>query len=163
MSESNQAPGGTGWIVGVMVFIVGLIILLLVFVTVDAGRTEPTAQPIVARAGSAVVPTPTPLAQASDADATAAPVVLLPGRRVAAISPDGLGTRIYNSSALDALILDVYQDGAAFEVLEPGSDVAEYPVKNGAGVWYRVRASDGLVGWVIVDRLVPLESSQDNR
>ena len=158
MSESSSSSGGYGWVVGVMVFIVAMIVLMLVFVAFGANRTAPEPAVVSAASGGAVMPTPTNIATPPDTPTQIdQPVVLLPGRRVAAISPDGKGTRVYGDSRTDALVLDVYQDGAAFEIMAPGADVADYPVKSDGRTWYRVRASDGLVGWVSVDRLVPLE------
>lgn len=159
MSDSNSSSGGSGWIVGVMVFIAALMLLLLAFVAFGNTRGRSTSTDIAPIAGAVAMPTPTKVV-ASPAVPTAVDVqefLLQPGRRVAAISPDGSGTRIYGDSRLNALVLDVYQDGAAFEIMEPGTDVTAYPVENDGRTWYRVRASDGLVGWVIVDRLVPLE------
>ena len=48
-------------------------------------------------------------------------------------------------------IMDTYGIGAEFEVLEPTDGTESYPVLVNGVAWIRVRAEDGLVGWVGVD------------
>lgn len=42
-----------------------------------------------------------------------------------------------------------YPAGSRFIVVEPHSDYAAYPVTVEGQRWYRVRAADGLVGWMV--------------
>jgi hypothetical protein len=42
----------------------------------------------------------------------------------------------------------VYDAGTVLTVVEAGGDYAAYPVEVDGARWYRVRAPDGLVGWV---------------
>lgn len=77
-------------------------------------------------------PSPTPTAQL----AAGAPV-----KAVAAL-------RIYADADPAAPVRAEYAVGTAFVVLEPGGDYGAYPVEVGGVPWYRVRAEDGLVGWV---------------
>ena len=79
------------------------------------------------------------------------------GVKVTSISPNGRGTRLYSDADPGALVMDLYKDGAAFFILEPSDDYAGYPVVNGDANWYRVRTSDGLVGWVVAEQVVPIE------
>jgi SH3-like domain-containing protein len=47
------------------------------------------------------------------------------------------------------LVLDTYGPGTLLGVLEPTGDHPGYPVLNEGQTWVRVRAVDGLVGWVM--------------
>jgi hypothetical protein len=42
----------------------------------------------------------------------------------------------------------VYDAGTVLTVIEAGGDYAAYPVEVDGARWYRVRAPDGLVGWM---------------
>jgi len=50
-----------------------------------------------------------------------------------------------------ALVMEAYPAGSSFEVLEPAGEVASYPVVADGRKWVRVRAGDGLVGWLPLD------------
>ena len=54
-------------------------------------------------------------------------------------------------SSASSSIMEAYRVGAEFEVLEPANAAAPYPVMAEGVGWIRVRAEDGLVGWVVVD------------
>lgn len=64
--------------------------------------------------------------------------------------------RIYASPDPNSLTLAEYTAGDLFTVIEPPGDVSAYPVELNGVRWYRVRASDGLVGWVIADGIEPV-------
>ena len=166
MSETTQArnteSSAGGWILA------GIALALLVFLLLvgsfspgerNAGaQTQTSSTGMTAQTGVVKMPTATPTAAAIGArGGENGEIVLLPGRKVASISPDGRGTRVYAVPSRSGLVMDLYRDGAAFVVLDPASQSAGYPIEAEGFTWYRVRASDGLVGWVIVDRLVPLE------
>lgn len=88
-------------------------------------------------------------APASPPTATPLPV-LTPGMALVA-GEGGLALRALPDPA--SPIREVYDAGAAFIVLEPSGDYDTYPVEGGGLPWYRVRASDGLVGWAEVAAL----------
>lgn len=66
--------------------------------------------------------------------------------------------RIYAAAEPNAPTLDEYAAGDRFVILGPPDDVPIYPVELAGVRWYRVRASDGLVGWVIADGIEPVGS-----
>ncbi len=75
--------------------------------------------------------------------------VLFVGQRVTVTLPDGVTLRA--DAADDALILQRYAVGEALEVVEPSGDYEDYPITIGGQEWVRVRAGDGLVGWLPID------------
>ena len=60
---------------------------------------------------------------------------------------------VYADATLDATVLDSYRAGVEFQVLPPGGDYSSYPVEVDGHGWARIRAADGLVGWVMTDQL----------
>ncbi len=158
-SHENRGMSTAGWMVGALVLIGVCVILLIGFL--DFGRTGVADAPAAAmtpQSGSVEMPTATPTAAVIAATGgTDGEIVFLPGRKVASVSIDGAGTRVYAAPGSDKLLMDLYVDGATFTIIEPSGASSDYPVELDGQAWYRVRASDGLVGWVIVDRLVPLE------
>jgi hypothetical protein len=65
----------------------------------------------------------------------------------------GSRVEIYADAAPNALLLDSVGAGIALEVLDPSGDFESYPVEAGGYGWVRVRAADGLVGWVRTDQV----------
>lgn len=59
--------------------------------------------------------------------------------------------RIYAAPEPVAPTLAEYAAGDLLTVVEPPGDIATYPVELNGVLWYRVRAADGLVGWVMAD------------
>ena len=105
---------------------------------------EPTPEPTpIPEPTQTPVPTtlPTPIAQE----------VLAPDTQVAA----GSTLRLYADADADAPPLAQYDAGTEFVVVEPGDDFTAYPVEQNGVRWYRVRADDGLVGWVMADAISP--------
>lgn len=64
--------------------------------------------------------------------------------------------RIYAAAQPNVPTLDEYAAGDRFTILGPPDDVPIYPVELAGVRWYRVRADDGLVGWVIADGIEPI-------
>lgn len=68
--------------------------------------------------------------------------------------------RIYAAAEPNVPTLDEYAAGDRFTILGPPDDVTIYPVELAGVRWYRVRAVDGLAGWVIADGIEPIASEQ---
>ncbi len=67
--------------------------------------------------------------------------------------------RLYAAAAPETPTLAEYAAGDRFVVLGPPGDITVYPVELNGVRWYRVRADDGLVGWVIADGIEPVVES----
>jgi len=76
--------------------------------------------------------------------------VLEPGTEVQALGM----LRLYAAPEPTAATLDEYVAGATFTIIASPDDLGPYPVELNGVRWYRVRAADGLVGWVIADGIV---------
>ena len=76
--------------------------------------------------------------------------VLDPGTEVQALGM----LRLYAAPEPTAATLDEYVAGATFTIIASPDDLGPYPVELNGVRWYRVRAADGLVGWVIADGIV---------
>ncbi len=61
---------------------------------------------------------------------------------------------LHMEAGADSPVMEVYALGALFVVLEPASEAPAYPVLVQGRKWVRVRAGDGLVGWVPLDAAV---------
>jgi hypothetical protein len=68
--------------------------------------------------------------------------------------------RIYAAAAPETPTLAEYAAGDRFVVLGPPGDITVYPVELNGVRWYRVRAGDGLVGWVIADGIEPVADEE---
>lgn len=86
-------------------------------------------------------PTPAPPAEQS---------VFVPGDLLIA---DATSVAIHADAASESLVLNSFGLGFVVEVIEPSGDYAEYPVLVDGYGWVRVRAADGLVGWVRTDQV----------
>lgn len=138
--------------------LIGRINLSLAFVLVVAacgrGAEEPTPTSIITpAAGGMVVPTATP-----DSGATAtveavvdtlAPTVPVPDDLVIAIER----VRLLADADQKSLVLNEYGEGEEFTVLAPSGDYDAYPVDLNGTSWVRLRAADGLIGWLPLSAL----------
>jgi hypothetical protein len=60
---------------------------------------------------------------------------------------------VHADASLSAVVMDSYATGVALEVLPPSGSYTAYPVEVDGHGWVRVRATDGLVGWVMTDQV----------
>ena len=106
----------------------------------------PTATPI---------PTITPLptltpTNTPEPTATATPVpVIMPGGQVVVKGTEGQQLRLRSGPALNHDTLRIVEEGAVLQVLE-GPQAAD------GFQWWQVKTSDGVIGWVAGDWLVPV-------
>ncbi|MBW7885377.1 MAG: hypothetical protein H3C34_22645 [Caldilineaceae bacterium] len=110
-------------------------------ITPESGAIPLTAEEVQSMAGA------TPDAVEAAAAATALPPSIVAGAPVSAMGM----VRFYADADPEAATLAEYPQGATFVVVEPGGDYTGYPVEINGVRWYRVKAEDGLVGWVMAD------------
>jgi hypothetical protein len=107
-----------------------------------AGSTADAAN----AAGGETSPAPTPATtSAATPEAATPPPVLDPGAQITARDT----TDVYADADPTAPRFGEYPAGTVLTVVEAGGDFGGYPVAVDGRRWYRVRAPDGLVGWVI--------------
>ncbi len=82
--------------------------------------------------------------------------VLEPGTEVQALGM----LRLYAAPEPTAATLDEYSAGATFTIIASPDDLGPYPVELNGVHWYRVRAADGLVGWVMADGIVEASAAE---
>ena len=103
---------------------------------------------VTALAGPAQAPSDAMAQKAGTAQPTAEEISLL----MAGTDVRARGMlRIYAAPEPAAATLAEYVAGDLLTVVEPPGDIASYPVELNGVLWYRVRAADGLVGWVMAD------------
>jgi hypothetical protein len=101
-----------------------------------------------------VLPQPTPVQPAvSGAVLPPAAPLLRVGQGVVAVGGDLF--RLYADADPKAPVLNVYSAGDRFIVIEPSDVITAYPLVKDGRTWYRVQAADRLVGWLLVDAVVP--------
>lgn len=94
----------------------------------------------------------TPLPADEDAEAPPTPAAYVFARGDIYTSSAQLA--IFATAASSSTVLDVYEPGATFTVLEPNGDFREYPVMSGGASWVRVRAQDGMAGWTKAEAFI---------
>jgi hypothetical protein len=110
------------------------------------------------KAGGMILPTALPAQPAdpgtiNDSSRAAA---LQVGQLVAVVSP--LGLKLYSDATAASEVRGLYPPGATLTVLEPSGAYTIYPVRSDNHDWYRFQAADGLVGWAMIEAIVPTES-----
>jgi len=120
-----------------------------VVVEVGGAALSLSGQGSAGAASPAGLPAPAATPDALAASNQAEIVVFAPG---AAVVARGV-VRVYPEADPRAQAMGEYGAAALFTVIEPGGDYAGYPVEISEVRWYRVRAADGLVGWVMADGL----------
>lgn len=105
------------------------------------------------KAGGMILPTAQPALPADGLlSQTQTIAILQPGQLVIAVNPEGL--TLQADASTSAASMEHYRPGTAFTVLEPNGDYATYPVQQDSHTWYRFQASDGLVGWAMIEAIV---------
>jgi hypothetical protein len=88
----------------------------------------------------------TAAAPAATQEAPAEPVVTL---SVGETFTTALPVRVYAMPGEESPAIALYNQGTAFIVIEPDLEHLDYPVLVEGQAWLRVRAEDGLAGWVL--------------
>ena len=114
--------------------------------TDDAAEVEATAT-------NEVTVTPTPHPTATPEPTATSPVEARSFEEGDTVLSTGGRVEFYADAAGDALVLDSVGTGVALEVIVPSGEFGEYPVVVDGQSWVRVRAEDGLVGWVKTDQV----------
>ncbi len=127
-----------------------LIIVLFVWLTISAvGKNRGANQAPETGAIPTATFTPTPPAQPAQPTATPTPSPtptstpapsIQVGSRVRVTITDGSGMRFRSGPGTDYITLSIMPDGAEFVVVEG-------PRENEEGVWWRLKAEDGTIGW----------------
>lgn len=130
------------------------ILLLFAFVVAACGGDEePTATPVDATPAAGGMILPTSAADTTQTASETPPPALLIGDAVQVLTDQQL--RLYTDATTDALVMNLYPAGERFTLLDASGDYAAYPVEQDGVRWYRLRATDGLVGWGDAAQLAP--------
>lgn len=154
MSQSGQhSHSSITWIIGVLI-VVCLVTVLYFTVQILVGGPSRGVMLTKPEAGGLAMPTATPTRPAAqEAAAASTPSADLtlptPGQGVVGKAVSSQAYVLLRADAgYASLVMDAFDDGSAFVVLEPSGDYAGYPVEHDDTRWVRVRAADGLVGWL---------------
>ena len=147
-----------------MVASIGVLVWMLAACGEQTAST-PVPSDVVVESGVTVIP-PVDGADPAGEESTEALLEPLEGLPEAATTPDifVIGSevqargmlRLYGAPEPTAITLAEYGAGERFTVMEAPSNAGAYPVELNGVFWYRVRAGDGLVGWVIADGIEPV-------
>ena len=160
-NTTGSSSSKTTWLIAIVAAIIVLVSILVgIFLLLRSAEPNTAATQMTPVIGGTTAPTATPIPVKSDPTDEAVPpaAALAVGAVAVVASQDGLGIRVYSDARGDALVMDLYPDGAEFTVLEPSGEYDEYPVEQNGAQWVRVRTADGLVGWADVSELAPIES-----
>jgi hypothetical protein len=135
--------------------------LLLVLAGCQSQRSQTSQTPwgeLQPRTGGMVLPQPTPVQPAMGEASlpSGPPPPLQVGQELAVVGVDLF--RLYADADLKAPVLNVYAAGDTFHVIEASGAITAYPVIRDGRTWYRIQAVDGLVGWILVDAVVPADT-----
>ncbi len=160
MTESQESSNSWLWPSVTVVAILIIVLLLLAVVTTGGSDEAGAATEVTPISGGVTLPNA--LAEPIDRiDSASEPgeqaETLAIGTQVTSISENGDGTRLYSDADEGALLMELLMDGDSLVIVEPSGDYDGYPIWNDESEWYRVRTSEGLVGWVKAEQLRPLE------
>ena len=142
-----MAKKNSGFIGGLAIGAVATILVGSAFTEYWLYGKENTADLQPEAGGMQLVETPAPSAVAQPqppAEATATPNPFNMGSM--ATTTDAL--RLYADAARSSLVLNVITKGESITITEASGNYATYPVEADGIAWVRVRAGDGLAGWV---------------
>jgi hypothetical protein len=109
------------------------------------------------RVGGMVLPLATPAQPAADnAQGTTEVMPRLQLGQTVRVSGNA-DLRLYADASINAPIMEVYATDELFTIVEPSGTYTTYPVQDEGRSWYRLQASDGLVGWALIDGIVPAD------
>jgi hypothetical protein len=132
-----------------------ILLAVLLLVGCRATARESSWGELTPRTGGMVMPASTPAQPA----ALTEPLSPVPAAQLQVgqivITTGQQPLRLYAAPAGDAPVLEEYPPGAHFSIIEPSGIYTGYPVQQEGRQWYRLRATDGLVGWTVVDAVVP--------
>lgn len=142
-----MAKKNSGFIGGLAIGAVATILVGSAFTEYWLYGKENTADLQPEAGGMQLVETPAPAAVAQPqppAEVTATPNPFNTGSM--ATTTDAL--RLYADAARSSLVLNVITKGESITITEASGNYATYPVEADGIAWVRVRAGDGLAGWV---------------
>lgn len=137
---------------------IGVLVLTIVLLIGACGGSNATesspAASVTPAAGGMVMPSAT----ATEPSPTVVPNAVqdtspVPGQILLAVDR----VRLYADASEQSIVLNQYASTTAFTLLAPSGEYTEYPVQREGIEWYRLRATDGLVGWLPVATLVASE------
>ncbi len=97
--------------------------------------------------------TPRPMASATTLPTVTATLVVRVFQSGETVVASEGRVEVHADASVGALVLDTFGTGVVLEVLDVGGDFESYPVEMDGHGWVRVRAADGLVGWVMTDQV----------
>lgn len=124
-----------------------------VSVAATVAATPTVTATVVVTAEATVEATPTLRPTATPRPSVVATVVMRvfePGDTVVAVAGR---VEVHADASQESIVLDTFGAGVTLEVLDVSGDFESYPVEADGHGWARVRAGDGLVGWVMTDQV----------
>jgi hypothetical protein len=160
---AGRRLGRTGpfWLMGAGALIVLLLIVLL-FLLRDNGNGVANVETVTPAASGELGSVTFPQTESITVTGVITPTAMPPatfdaGQRVVVTNTAGQGIRLRNQPGTGALTLEIIQEGAAFTILNPDGDFAQYPVEADGYRWYRIQVADdpgsNLTGWAAADFL----------
>ena len=131
----------------------GFPLIIVVALAACGGGGGDESTPTVAvtpAAGGMVMPTATAVPTATVAVAVER---FIPGQLFVAVDT----VRLYADANRQAMVMNQYAASSVFTLLEPSGDYLAYPVTAEGADWLRLRADDGLVGWLPANELTSNE------
>jgi hypothetical protein len=137
----------------------GLTILLILFCLSGCRWNSNTARQtpwgeLHSRVGGIVLPAATPAQPAGSHAPLTTPTISLLQVGQTVIATGNADLWLHADASMHAPVMEVYAAGELFTVVEPSGTYTTYPVQNGERTWIRLQATDGLVGWALIDGIM---------